>query len=123
MSNDMLWSQLTSTMVSVAPDDVVVRGISAAVPAAGVQATNAKNIIGPPTVKIIGSLTVNGVGPRKDIVALYVDALDTVPGLANAFLTSAAQSESGFEFSVTVDITSAALDNRYRPSASPSSGQ
>jgi hypothetical protein len=122
MSNDMLWSQLTSTMVSVAPDDVAVRGITAAVPAAGVAATNTKNLIGPPTVKIIGSLTVNGVGPRKDIIALYVDALDTVPGLANAFLTSAAQGESGVEFSVTVDITSAALDNRYKASASPSAG-
>lgn len=122
MSNDMLWSQLTATMVSVAPDDVAVRGITAAVPAAGVRATDTKNIIGPPTLKIIGSLTINGVGPRKDVIALYVDALDTVPGLANAFLTSAAQGENGFEFSVTVDITSAALDNRYKSSASPSAG-
>jgi Tfp pilus assembly protein PilN len=122
MSNDMLWSKLTGSMVAVAPDDVELSGISAAVPAAGVAATTTKNLIGPPTVKIIGSLTVNGVGDDKEVIALYVDALDTVPGLANAFLTSATQGDSGFEFSVRVDITSAALDNRYKASASASAG-
>jgi Tfp pilus assembly protein PilN len=122
MSNDMLWSKLTRSMVSVAPDDVTISGISAAVPAAGVQATATKNLIGPPTVKVIGSLTVNGVGDDKEVIALYVDALDTVPGLANAFLTSATQGETGFEFAVRVDITSAALDNRYQASASASAG-
>lgn len=122
MSNDMLWSQLTRSMVKVAPDDVSIAGISAAVPAAGVDGAQAKNIIGPPTVKIIGTLTVNGLGPDKEVIALYVDALDTVPGLANAFLTSATQGDKGFEFSVRVDITSGALDNRYKPAASASAG-
>lgn len=122
MSNDMLWSQLTAAMIAVAPDDVDVSGISAAVPATGVETTATKNIIGPPSVKVIGSLTINGTGPRKDVIALYVDALDTVPGLANAFLTSATEGEKGFEFSIRVDISSGALDNRYKPSASPSAG-
>lgn len=122
MANDMVWSQLTAAMVAVAPDDVEISGITAAVPATGVDATTAKNIIGPPTVKVIGTLNINGVGPRKDVIALYVDALDTVKGLANSFLTSAAEGDNGFEFSVKVDITSGALDNRYKPSASPSAG-
>jgi Tfp pilus assembly protein PilN len=122
MSNDMLWSTLTRSMVAAAPDDVKIGAISAAVPAAGANAAVAKSLIGPPTVKLIGSLTVNGVGDDKEVIALYVDALDTVPGLANAFLTSATQSEKGFEFAVRVDITSAALDNRYKASASASAG-
>jgi hypothetical protein len=118
----MLWAQLTSSMIAVAPDDLTLSGISANVPAAGTDAATTKNIIGPPSVKIIGSLTVNGVGPSKDVIALYVDALDTVPGLANAFLTSAAEGEDGFQFAVRVDITTAALDNRYKPTATPSAG-
>ena len=122
MSNDMLWSQLTASMVTAAPDDVDISGISAAVPAAGVDTTTVTNIIGPPSVKVIGTLTVNGIGARKDVIALYVDALDDIKGLANAFLTSATEGEEGFEFSVRADITSAALENRYRPSASPSAG-
>lgn len=122
MSNDMLWAQLTASTIAVAPDDVELSGISANVPAAGADDVKSTNIIGPPSVKIIGTLTINGVGPRKDVIALYVDALDTVPGLANAFLTSAAEGEDGFQFAVRVDITTAALDNRYKPSASPSAG-
>ncbi|GAA0928531.1 PilN domain-containing protein [Virgisporangium aurantiacum] len=122
MSNDMLWAKLTRSMVSVVPDDVEIGAISAAVPAAGVDTAVTKTLIGPPTVKIIGSLTVNGIGDDKEVIALYVDALDTVPGLANAFLTSATQGDKGFEFAVRVDITSAALDNRYKASASASAG-
>jgi hypothetical protein len=122
MSNDMLWAQLTASTVAVAPDDVDLNGISANVAAAGTNDTKNTNIIGPPSVKIIGTLNISGVGPRKDVIALYVDALDTVPGLANAFLTSAAEGEDGFQFAVRVDITTAALDNRYKPSASPSAG-
>lgn len=122
LSNDILWAQLTSSMIAVAPDDITLSGVSANVAAAGTDAITATNIIGPPSVKIIGTLTVNGVGPDKEVIALYVDALDTVPGLANTFLTSAAEGEAGFEFAVRVDITSAALDNRYKPSASPSAG-
>jgi len=122
MSNDVLWGQLTSSIIAVAPDDIDLSGLSANVPAAGTTAPTTKNIIGPPSVKILGAVTVNGVGPRKDVIALYVDALDTVPGLANAFLTSAAEGEDGFEFAVRVDITTAALDNRYKASASPSAG-
>jgi Tfp pilus assembly protein PilN len=122
MSNDMLWSQLTAALLAVAPDDVDISGISATVPAVGTDTATTRNLIGPPTVKVLGSLSINGVGPRKDVVALYVDALDTVPGLANSFLTNATQSERGYEFTVRVDITSAALDNRYKPSASPSAG-
>jgi len=120
MSNDLVWSGLTAAMLRVAPDDVEIKGVSATVPAAGADTSTAKNIIGPPTVKIIGTLTLTGVGPRKDVIALYVDGLDTVKGLANAFLTSAAEGDDGFEFAVKVDITSAALDNRYKPSASAS---
>jgi hypothetical protein len=122
MASDLLWSKLTASAVGVAPDDVDVTGFSAAVPAAGVTTTAPTNLIGPPGVKLLGTLTINGVGPRKDVIALYVDALDTVPGLANAFLTSAAEGEDGFDFSVRVDITTAALDNRYKPSTGASAG-
>lgn len=122
MSNDMLWAQLTAATIAVAPDDVTVDGMTASVPTAGMEATTSKNLIGPPSVKIIGTLIISGVGPRKDVIALYVDALDTVPGLGNAFLTSAAENEKGFQFAVRVDITSAALDNRYKKTATPSAG-
>jgi hypothetical protein len=122
MSNDMLWAQLTAATVAVAPDDVSVDGLTASVPTAGMEATTTRNLIGPPSVKIIGTLIINGVGPRKDVIALYVDALDTVPGLGNAFLTSAAENAEGFQFAVRADITSAALDNRYKTNPSPSAG-
>jgi hypothetical protein len=122
MSNDMLWGELVSSMIAVAPDDIELSGVSANVPAAGMTTATNTNIIGPPSVKVLGTLTVNGVGPRKDVIALYVDALDTVPGLGNAFLMSAAEGDEGFEFAVRVDITTAALDNRYKLSASPSAG-
>jgi Tfp pilus assembly protein PilN len=122
MNNDLVWSQLTASMVRIAPDDVKIKGISAAVSAKGVDAPVRKNIIGPPSVLVIGSLVVNGVGPSKDVIAIYVDALDTVKGLANAFLTSAAEGEDGIEFSVKIDITSSVLDNRYKPSASAGAG-
>jgi Tfp pilus assembly protein PilN len=122
MANDTQWAQLTTSMIAVVPDDVDLTGITASVPAVDANDTRAANIIGPPSVKVIGSLTINGVGPRKDVIALYVDALDTVPGLANAFLTSAALGEDGFQFAIRVDIASTALDNRYKPNPSPSAG-
>jgi hypothetical protein len=122
MSNDMLWAQLVGATIAVVPDDVDIDAMAASVPAAGVEASTTRNLIGPPSVKTIGTLTINGTGPSKDVIALYVDALDTVPGLANAFLTSAAENEAGFQFAVRVDITSAALDNRYKPTPTPSAG-
>lgn len=151
MNNDIVWAQLTAALVAAAPDDVHVVGISAAVPATGVESTATTPIVGPPSVKVIGTFTINGTGPRKDVIALYVDALDTVPGLVNSFLTNAAEKgDSGaspsasatadpgagptpttsatptnddpWEFSITVDISSTALDNRYKPSAGASAG-
>lgn len=118
MANDLVWSNLTGAVAAAAGDEIDLIGLTAGVPAAGAALPTTPNLIGPPSVKTIGTLTITGVGPDKGVIARYVDALDEVPGLANAFLTNASQGENGVEFTVRVDITAGALDNRYRPSAS-----
>ena len=122
MANDVQWSQLVAGMTAVVPDGVDLTGVTASIPAVDATSDQVTNIIGPPTVKLVGSLTVNGVGESKTVIARYVDALATVPGLANVFLTSAALGENGFQFAIRVDIATTALDNRYKPTTGASAG-
>jgi Tfp pilus assembly protein PilN len=129
LADDLQWSRLFSSLQAAAPPGVEVTGVSGALsskpkgggnpaPAPGPGAPGAP---GGRAAQPIGTLTVSGTGPSKPVVATYVDALATVPGLANPLLSDVTTQTGGVQFSVRLDITTAALGGRYTsPSPTPS---
>lgn len=61
----------------------------------------------------VATLTLTGTAPDKNTIARYVDLLNTTPGVANSYLTSANQTEKGLEFSLSADLTGDVLCGRF----------
>jgi Tfp pilus assembly protein PilN len=117
LADDLRWSTLLVSLRSAAPARVEVDAVTGALNPANTATADT------PT-DTIGSITLTGTAPSKAAVAAYVDALGKVSGLANPFPTSANEEEREVSFTVTLDITRAALGGRYTPaSASPSGGK
>lgn len=117
LSGDLQWSKLLSALQDAAPGGVTVTGVNGTL----LTAASAAGTTRLPGLddKPVGTLTVNGTGPSRAVVASYVDALSRVPGLANPLVTSASLENGVVHFSVQLDITKARLGGRFS-SPSPS---
>jgi hypothetical protein len=115
-ADDVRWPGL---LASLQPKQAGVRltGVGAELNTAGGTARGNGNgkISLPSTTKerLVGKLTITGVGPDKTAVADYVDGLATVKGVGNPLLSDAAPQGGRVSFTVQLDITAAALSNRY----------
>lgn len=126
LADDLQWSRLFASLQDAAPPGVEVTGVSGALVSKTKQGTNQAAPTPAPGgrpgargPRPVGTLTVSGRGPSKPVVAGYVDALATVPGLANPLLSDVTAQTGAVQFSVRLDIMSTALGGRYT-SPSPS---
>jgi hypothetical protein len=113
LRNDLPWSALLNTLRSTAADSgASVTSISGLL---ADSTTNAAEALPSTTGDLtIGSVTIIGSAPDKPTVAKYVDALGKLGIVANPYLTNATIGDKDdWQFTVTVDITSATLCGRF----------
>jgi Tfp pilus assembly protein PilN len=135
LANEVLWSRFLDALRVQLPDGVRFSSVTiapstssgTAAPAAvalpapvGQSSTSAKTAPGAATsAAAVGTVTLNGVALSQDKVADLLASLATVDGFTNVYLSSTtAGATSGGEaptvtFTVTADVTSAALSHRY----------
>jgi Tfp pilus assembly protein PilN len=120
MANDLPWATLLDTLNNAAASSgVEVSGVTGALTSAGsngaATAANTGTVTLPSSSKAItiGTLTLTGVAPDKPSVAKFVDTLSKLTTVANPYLTSAAQGDTGVQYSLQLDITGAALCGAY----------
>lgn len=119
LANDLPWSTLLGSLRGVAPRGVTVTDVTGVL----IDRANrsATTLPGLDSSQTIGTLTIEGTAPNRTAVASYMDALSTVPGLANLLVTNASmQSDAGVTFTLLMDITRARLGGRFAsPGPSP----
>jgi Tfp pilus assembly protein PilN len=123
LATDVQWSVLLTALQQTAPDGVRLTGVSAALtsPAAALGST----VVQLPDTsgkQSIGTLTVNGNAISNSVVAAYVDALGRLPRLGNPLLGASTLHNGKLEFTVQLDITTAALGGRYTGTSTSGSG-
>jgi Tfp pilus assembly protein PilN len=114
VAGDLSWSRLLFSLRTEAPSGVKVTSVVGALfdDAASVEAIATRK-----EGAAIGKLTVSGTASTKAALATYVDRLGRVAGLTNPLLTSATEVASVVQFSVQLDITTAALGGRHTSEA------
>jgi Tfp pilus assembly protein PilN len=129
LANDLPWSTLLSTLRDTgASSGVTVTGIIGTLDAAGTgtggsKAGGSTTLPSKSGVTTVGTLTVTGTGPDKQSIAKYVDSLGALTTVANPYLTSATQLDTGVTFSITLEITSKALCGRFTTKCTSSGGK
>jgi hypothetical protein len=127
LGNDLPWATLLSTLRDTgASSGVTVAGIIGTLDSAGTGSKAGGSAATLPSrsgAATIGTLTVTGTGPDKPSIAKYVDALGALTTVANPYLTSATQLDTGVTFSITLEITSKALCGRFTTKCTSSGGK
>ena len=114
LAADLQWSRLLFSLRMQVPRGVRVTGAVGALnddPAA-LAAAEART-----EGAVVGRLTVTGSGEDRAAVATYLDRLGKITGLANPLLNSATVAQGAVQFSVQLDITTAALGGRFTTEA------
>jgi hypothetical protein len=117
MANDLQWSDLFASIRAAAPGGVKVVGLTASITVAapGSAATSTNTLPSTSTDRIVGTVQITGSGSNKPVIASYVDGLGRVPGFANPILSGANQDVGVVQFTIQLDVTSAALGGRFTP--------
>jgi Tfp pilus assembly protein PilN len=113
MAKDLQWSRLLQSLQGAAPRGVTVTGMTAALLSDTTSSASGAPTSATVASTTVGSLTLNGVGSSKTVIAAYVDALGKVNGVANVLPGDLTQQVGGLQFSVHMDITKAALGGRF----------
>jgi ABC-type Fe3+ transport system substrate-binding protein len=118
MANDLQWSTLLNRLRSTgATSDVTIARITAALSDpknAGTPALPSTS-----TATTVATLTIEGAAADKKTIAGFIDNLGKTTGIANPFLTAAAQSQvaggtaSNFTFTANADVTAVTLCGRF----------
>jgi hypothetical protein len=148
IASDLAWSTLITKLQQVAPTGVSVTGVFASLLDSSIPGTSSGTGDSADTTtesaadtttaqqpgaasggqtsntKIVASLTITATASNKSVAADYVDALETVEGMANPFVSDALRQEGILRFTVRFDITRVALTGRYskQPTAKQSTG-
>lgn len=117
MGQEVRWSTYLGDLSLSIPDNVWLTGIVMA-QTAPVAATTASTVnLLPAGVVPIGTVTFSGVALSHDDVASWLESLAKQKGFANPYFTSATENLIGGQkvddYTSTVQITTAALSNRY----------
>ena len=125
MTKDLDWAALLDTLRTTgSATRIQVDGVNGRLHGAeGSETSPASTLPSTNTATSIGSLVVTGSAPDKKAVAGYVDALAKQTVVANPYVTSVATDEDGVTFSLTVDITQAALCGRFTDQCKPTGGK
>jgi hypothetical protein len=112
MANDLPWSVVLDDLRSTGTaKHVTINSISASVIE---RQTSSKTALpSSTTASTVANLTISGTAKDKKTIAGFITALATVHGVANPYLTTAAQSTTSMSFTINADVTSAALCGRF----------
>ncbi|WP_306212213.1 PilN domain-containing protein [Actinoplanes sp. RD1] len=119
MKNDLGWARLIDTLNDTAAGAGLTLGgingsLTSDTAAAGETGSTSTGTSG---TAAVGTLVITGHGPDKEAVAAYIETLGKQTLVANPFLTSINQvgegADEGVDFSLDLDITSAALCGRF----------
>ncbi|QTE31488.1 fimbrial assembly protein [Pengzhenrongella sicca] len=115
MSTEVLWKGYLDAITAVLPTDVRIESYQVT----GATAMEAAPVPADPLQgQSVGQITFTGSTPSQPDTAAWLDALDSIPGFADAWftgatLTASESGESSYAVSVTVQFTDAALANRF----------
>jgi Tfp pilus assembly protein PilN len=127
LAGDLRWTTLLSALRQAAPGDVQVTMVSGALSptSSGVAAESPLSARLPSTTadRLVGTLTISGTASSKAVVAAYVDALAKVQGLADPLLGEVVSENGKLQFTVQLDITSAAPGGRFATKPSTTTGE
>jgi hypothetical protein len=119
LASDLRWTSLTTALQQAAPADVHVSMVAGALSAtsSGAALENPQSARLPSTTTdtLLGTLTIGGAASSKASIADYLATLAKVPGLADPFVTELVEKDGSLEFTMQMDITSAAPGGRYAP--------
>ena len=118
MANDLQWSTLLNRLRSTgSASDVTITRITAALSDPKNASTSALPSTSSATT--VAALTIEGSAVDKKTIAGFIDNLGKTTGIANPFLTAAAQSQvagstaSDFTFTANADVTAVTLCGRF----------
>jgi Tfp pilus assembly protein PilN len=124
-AEDLQWAELLAAVEKVAPAGVQISGVSGNLKSAAAGNANAAGVTALPNTsgkRIVGTITITGEASSKPAIANFVDALNSVDGLANPLLGGVNVEVGGSgatagatHFSISADVTDAALRGRYTP--------
>ena len=113
MAQDVQWWQYVPSIRAAAPAGVTIDSIQSSLLNSG-NGGSAATVPGIATTGVIGSVTIVGGAPDKATIAAFVDALDSVKGVTNPFVTSAAVAVgNSYQFTIQLDITSVVYGGRF----------
>jgi hypothetical protein len=111
-ADDLPWSTLLNRLRAVGTSkDLSIAGITASVSAK--QTTAANSLPTTTTETTVGTLSITGLAKDKNTIALLIEKLPSVNGVADPYLTTATQSSGKLSFTITADLTSKVLCGRY----------
>ncbi|MEU7907043.1 PilN domain-containing protein [Actinoplanes sp. NPDC049118] len=119
MANDLDWDALLDTVRNTGKrSGITVEGVNGKLNATdGSDAKDSSTLPGSSNGTSVGSIVVTGTGKDKRAVAAYADALAKETTVTNPYVTVVATQEEGdkkvVSFSLTADITEAALCGRF----------
>jgi Tfp pilus assembly protein PilN len=113
MGQQIDWSTYLADLSIKVPDNVWLNSMTAT----ETSATTAGQATATPGSTAIGSIQFGGVAFSHDNVATWLDVLGRERGFANAYFTNSSETFIGTKkvanFSSSVDLTNAALSNRF----------
>lgn len=112
MADDLPWSVLLDDLRSMGTAKQVTID-SIAVTVADKVATSTTAIPSSSTASTVATLTISGTAKDKKTIAGFITALATVHGVANPYMTTAAEGKGSTSFTVNADVTSTALCGRF----------
>lgn len=117
MTGDLQWWQLEPKLQAVAPAGLTINSVNGTISAGGGAPVAAASANPLNTATAIGSMTIAGTAVNNSEVAAFVDALATVPGIADPFVTGTTSDGQGSTtFTITALLTKAALGgSKYAP--------
>jgi len=112
MADDLPWSVMLDDLRSLGTAKQVTIG-SIAITVPDKVAASSTALPSASTASTVATLTITGTAKDKKTVAGFITALAGVHGVANPYMTTAAETESATSFTVNADVTSTALCGRF----------
>lgn len=118
LASDLRWSAVLSDVRAATPSGVTVTAVSVALDPKEETTTNTENAenAGLPSAseeKLIGTVGITGVAPSKPVIAAFLDAVSKVEGLADPYLTSITETETGRQFTMRLTLNGKVLGGRF----------
>jgi len=117
MAQDVSWAAFVGTLSAALPAGAWLDGVQATLTADDASTAPPADPVAAAADAGEGSITITARSTSYEDVAAYLDALGTVPGVADAYLMTAtmdsAQAVPVVSFTITAQVTDAALTHRF----------